>query len=240
MLTVNTYLMNDKKDIAKSSAAEIDTFLKQVAATPRIQTTNRGRLVFAMDATASREATWDKACHTQGEMFQATAALGGLDIQLQYYRGFAEFYASPWMSSADTLLKTMTAVHCLGGYTQIHTVLQHTLQETKLKKINALVFVGDCIEENVDALCDLAGQLALQGVPVFIFHEGNEAAAASAFRQITRITGGAYCPFDANSAQHLKDLLSAVAVYAAGGQKALQDFHRRKGHEVLPLTHNKR
>jgi hypothetical protein len=204
-----------------------------------MQAGTRGRLVFAMDATASREATWDQACHIQGEMFQATAALGGLDIQLAYYRGFAEFCASPWMSKAESLLQTMTAVHCLGGYTQIHKVLQHTLQETQRKKVNALVFVGDCMEENVDALCDLAGQLALQGVPVFIFHEGRDVAAANAFRQIARITGGACCPFDVNSAQQLKDLLSAVAVYAAGGQKALQDFHKRKGSVVLQLMQKK-
>jgi len=232
--------MSDKKDIANSSPAEIDAFLHKVAATPRVNSTvGRGRLVFAMDATASREATWDKACHIQGEMFNATAALGGLDIQLQYYRGFTEFYASPWVNSSDRLLKTMTSVRCLGGYTQLLKVLQHTLQETKLKKINAMVFVGDCVEEDVDTLCDVAGQLALHGVPVFIFHEGNDAVAARAFRQISQITGGAYCPFDINSAQQLKDLLGAVAVYAAGGQKALDDFHRRKGGVVLQLMHKK-
>ena len=44
----------------------------------------RGRLIFALDATASREPTWDRACRIQGEMFEATAALGGLDIQLVF------------------------------------------------------------------------------------------------------------------------------------------------------------
>ena len=232
--------MSDKKDISRSSRAEIDAFLNKVAATPIAkQTAGRGRLMFALDATASRELTWDQACHIQGEMFQATAGLGGLDIQLVYYRGFAEFYASPWLNNSDMLLETMTAVRCLGGYTQIHKVLQHALQESKRKKVNALVFVGDCMEENLDALCDLAGQLALQGVPMFIFHEGTDAVAATAFRQIAQITGGACCPFDVNSAQQLKDLLSAVAVYAAGGQKALQDFNRRKGSVVLQLMHKK-
>lgn len=232
--------MNDKKSIANSSPADIDAFLHKVAVTPRRdKSAGRGRLVFAMDATASREATWDKACRIQGEMFRATETLGGLEIQLQYYRGFEEFYASPWVNSSNALLKTMTAVGCVGGYTQIYKVLQHALRQAKEKKVNALVFVGDCMEENVDALCDLAGQLALQGVPVFIFHEGDDAVAARAFRQIARITGGAYCPFDTNSAQQLKDLLGAVAVYAAGGQKALQDFHRRKGKVVLSLAQKK-
>ena len=192
-----------------------------------------------MDATASREATWDRACHIQGEMFRETAALGGLDIQLVYYRGFADFCASPWMNTSEALLQTMTAVSCLGGYTQISKVLQHTLEETQRKKVNALVFVGDCMEEDVDVLCGLAGQLAFQAVPVFLFHEGSDAAAARAFAQIAHITNGACCPFDAHSAQQLKDLLSAVAVYAAGGFQALQDFHRRKGAMVLQLMHKK-
>jgi hypothetical protein len=95
------------------------------------------------------------------------------------------------------------------------------------------------MEENVDRLSHLAGQLAFQGVPVFIFHEGNDVAAARAFRQIAQITNGACCPFDARSAQQLKDLLSAVAVYAAGGYKALQDFHQRKSSEILKLMHKK-
>jgi len=232
--------MSDKKEIAKSSRVEIDAFLNKVAATPVIKKSGeRGRLVFAMDATASREATWDQASHIQAEMFRETAALGGLDIQLVYYRGFEDFYASPWMSSSEALLKTMTAVSCLGGYTQIGKVLRHTWQETQRKKVNALVFVGDCMEENVDALCAQAGQLAFQGVPVFLFHEGHDAAAARAFQQIAQITNGACCPFDAHSAQQLKDLLSAVAVYAAGGYKALQDFHQRKGSVVLQLMHKK-
>jgi hypothetical protein len=232
--------MNDKKEIAKSSRAEIDAFLNKVAATPVLNKSGeRGRLVFAMDATASREATWDQACHIQAEMFRETDTLGGLDVQLVYYRGFGEFFASPWTSSSETLLKSMTAVSCLGGFTQIGNVLQHTLEETQRKKVNALVFVGDCMEENVDALCAQAGQLAFQGVPVFLFHEGNDITAARAFQQIAQITNGACCPFDARSAQQLKDLLSAVAVFAAGGYKALQDFHQRKGSVVLQLMHKK-
>jgi hypothetical protein len=133
----------------------------------------------------------------------------------------------------------MTGVSCVGGFTQIGKVLQHSLKETQRQKVNAVVFVGDCMEEDVDRLCHLAGQLAFQGVPVFIFHEGDDAVAAKTFRQIAQITNGACCPFDRRSAQQLKDLLSAVAVYAAGGYKALQDFHQRKGSVILQLMHKK-
>lgn len=196
----------------------------------------RGRLMFAMDATASREPSWDRACKIQGDMFSTTAALGGLEIQLCYYRGYDEFDSSPWLSSANALLQRMTSVSCQGGYTQIEKVLQHAIKQTRLKKVQALVFVGDCMEEGVDRLCHLAGELGMLGVPVFIFHEGAEPRAQRAFKQITRLTRGAYCSFDAKSAAQLRDLLSAVAVYAAGGRKALRDFGKDRGEVVKRLT----
>lgn len=222
----------------KSSKTNVADFLRKVAATPVTKTPGkRGRLLFAMDATASREPTWDRACQIQSEMFEQTASLGGLDIQLVYYRGYGEFDASPWYSTPSDLLRRMTSVFCLGGMTQIEKVLRHAISETKKHKINAIVFVGDCMEEDVDRLCHLAGQLGLLGVPIFIFHEGNEQVAAMAFQQIANLTNGAYCHFDRNSAQQLRDLLNAVAIYAAGGRKALENFSKRTGGLTLMLTH---
>jgi hypothetical protein len=221
----------------KSSKAAIDAFVKQVRSTPALKSgRQRGRLMFAMDATASREPSWDRACQIQGEMFTETASLGGLDIQLCYYRGFGEFEASPWLSSADALLQRMTAVSCRGGYTQIEKVLRQAIEQTRENRVQALVFVGDCMEEDVDRLCHLAGELGILGVPAFLFHEGEDPAAQRAFREIARLTRGAYCAFDANSAGQLRDLLSAVAVYAAGGQQALQDFSKTRSEVVRRLT----
>lgn len=230
-------MSGDDKLPQKSSRADVDAFLKKVSATPLVKSTgDRGRLIFAMDATASREPTWDRACHLQGEMFRETDALGGLDIQLCYYRGFGEFNASEWFSSSADLLKRMTGVSCLGGFTQIEKVLRQAIKQTKQKKVNALVFVGDCVEEDVDRLCQYAGELGILGVPVFIFHEGFESEAQRAFKQIARLSNGAYCSFDATSAEQLRDLLSAVAVYAAGGRRALQDFSKKRSDVVLQLT----
>ncbi len=227
----------DKDLPQKSGKAAIDAFVEQVRSTPVIKSgQQRGRLMFAMDATASREPTWDRACQIQGEMFTATAALGGLDIQLCYYRGFGEFEASPWLSSADALLQRMTSVSCRAGHTQIEKVLRQAIEQTKQKKVQALVFVGDCMEEDVDRLCHLAGELGMLGVPAFLFHEGAEPAAQRTFQEIARLTRGAYCSFDATSAGQLRDLLSAVAVYAAGGQKALQDFSKDRSEVVRKLT----
>ena len=222
---------------AKSGQAEIDAFLAKVASTPVPKASgDRGRLIFAMDATASREPTWDRACQIQSEMFLETETLGGLDIQLCYYRGFREFHASPWLGSSAELLAQMREVRCAGGMTQIERVLKHTGTESRQHKVNALVFVGDCMEENIDQLCHLAGELGILGVPAFLFHEGDDQAAERTFREIARLTGGAYCRFDASSAQQLRDLLSAVAVYAAGGRKALEDFGQRQGGAALRLT----
>lgn len=221
-----------------ATGAEVDAFLKRLAATPvaRPAPGQRGRLMFALDATASRQPTWDQACHIQGEMFKETAAIGGLDIQLVFYRGLGECKASAWFDSPAALLKHMTAVTCRGGQTQIGKVLQFAIAETRRRKVNAVVFIGDCMEEDIDALCHEAGELGLLGVPVFIFHEGHNPEAEQAFRQIAGLTRGAYCPFDANSAQQLRELLSAVAVYAAGGRAALEDYSRRAGGATLLLA----
>ena len=235
--------MSNKKLPSKSNTADINAFLTKVRATPAAITTGKkGRLIFAMDATASREPTWDYASHLQAQMFSETANLGGLEIQLCYYRGFAEFHASPWLSNTDQLLSQMISVHCAAGHTQINKILKHCINEAKAgtrsgtAKINALVFIGDCVEENIDTLAHTAGELGLLGIPAFMFQEGHDPIAAKAFQQIPHLSGGAYCPFDTGSAKQLRDLLSAVAVYAAGGHKALENFHASRGSVILRLN----
>src|SRR5579863_2563005 len=136
---------------AAAANAEVDAFLRKVAAMPAARpASGRGKLIFAMDATASREPSWDHACKIQGEMFEATAALGGLDVQLVFYRGFNECKASKWLSTAPSLHGAMRAVFCMGGETQIVRVLRHALNAAEAQKIGALVFVGDAMEEKLD------------------------------------------------------------------------------------------
>ncbi len=222
----------------KSSQHDVDAFLRKVARTPAAKPAGRrGRLIFGMDATASRQPMWDRAARIQGEMFRETAALGGLDLQLAYYRGFGEFKVSNWLNDGEKLLKLMTSVFCLAGETQIGKLLTHAIAETEKSKVNALVFIGDCVEEDVDKLGALAGKLGILGVPVFMFQEGDDPVAGFAFQQIAKLSGGACCRFDASSAHVLKDLLSAVAVFAAGGRPALEDLGRKRGGEVLKLSH---
>lgn len=230
---------DDKTQLpASTQKAEVDAFLRKVAAMPSVRPeSGRGRLIFAMDATASREPSWDRACRIQGEMFDATAALGGLDVQLVFYRGFNECKASRWLSNAASLHAAMRAVFCVGGETQIGRILRHALRELEAHRIGALVLVGDAIEEKLDELCALAGKLGLRGVPVFLFHEGSDPATARAFKEIARLTRGAYCRFDGQSADELRALLGAVAAYAAGGQRALADYGKATGGAALLLAH---
>ena len=221
----------------KARNDDVASFLEKMARAPAVHTPEgRGRLIFAMDATASREPTWDRACHIQGEMFAETESLGGLEVQLVFYRGFGECKSSPWVNSSTGLVRRMTAVRCLGGRTQIGKVLNHAIKETQKRKVNALVFVGDAMEEEVDTLCHSAGELGLLGVPMFIFHEGDDAVARMGFEQMARLTRGACCRFDAGSAHQLRELMSAVAVYAAGGRRALENYGKRTGGAALKIT----
>jgi len=215
---------------ASSSEVEVDAFLDKVKSLSVSQKAGtRGRLIFAMDATMSRQPTWDMALGLQAGMFSSVKAVGGLDVQLVYFRGFGECRSSKWVKNPEALASLMTQVSCRGGHTQIGRVLSHALNETNDTRVNALVYVGDCMEENIDDLSAVAGELGLLGMPVFLFQEGNDTKAETAFREIARLTGGAYCRFDAGSAAQLRELLSAVAVYAAGGRKALEDYSGGKG-----------
>jgi hypothetical protein len=145
-------------------------------------------------------------------------------VQLVYFRGYGETRASKWVSDPEALARLMTRVSCQGGYTQIRKVLTHARRESAQAKVNAIVYVGDCMEEDIDELSQRAGALGLMGVPMFMFQEGRDPKAEIAFKEIARLTRGAYCHFDAGSARQLRDLLTAVAVYATGGRKALRDY----------------
>lgn len=227
---------NIEKSSEKYGKDDVAEFLKKVAATPvRASTGKNGRLIFAIDATASRQPTWDRASHLQREMFDEAASIGALELQIAFFRGFGEFKATAWTTDSRALTRPMSRVFCLGGHTQIEKVLKHTLRQTKTDPVNALVYVGDCMEEDADKLCHLAGQLGLLGVPVFVFQEGYDIIAENCFRQIAKLTGGAYCRFDNASAATLRNLLRAVAAYAAGGRKALRDFSKKTGGETLLL-----
>ena len=220
------------KTAVQSTSGQVAEFLsqaKQVTPTPG----RRGRLIFALDATMSRQLTWDSALQIQAEMFEEAGKVGGLDVQLLYYRGFGECRASKWVGETHGLAGLMTGITVRGGLTQIGKVLAHARKETYRQRVQAMVFVGDAIEEDVDAVCAKAGELGLLGVPVFVFQEGRNPNVEAVFREIARLTGGAYARFDQSAVRELAALLRAVAAYAAGGRKALTDQGGKKAKLLL-------
>jgi hypothetical protein len=224
--------MTDKKDLTQAGSASpgamIDSFLDEAKRLAPLQDGSpRARLVFALDATMSRQPTWDHACKLQAEMFAAAAQAGGLDIQLVYYRGLAECRASPWIADPHRLGALMSGIGCQGGHTQIAKVLAHARRENDNGKVAVLVFVGDAMEESLDELCARAGELGLRNVKGFMFQEGYDPVCEQAFREIARLTGGAFCRFSPGAAHELAELLRAAAAYAAGGVKALADLKAR-------------
>ena len=202
--------------------SRVDKFLAGVAAKP----VSRGGLIFALDATGSRERTWDTAAELQTQMFREIAGLGSLDVQLVYFRGStgldAECKASGWVDNPMQLAKLMAKIRCEVGLTQIRRVLDHALQETARRKVDALVFVGDACEEKRNHLVTPADELGRLKVPVFMFQEGRDQDAELCFREIAERTRGAYERFNAAGATRLGELLKAVAAFAVGGVAALE------------------
>ena len=186
--------------------------------------------MFALDATMSRQPTWDQACQLQAEMFREAAAVGGLDLQLVYYRGLAECRASGWIAQPERFGELMSRIDCRGGPTQIAKILAHARRENERFRVGALVFIGDAMEESLDELCKGAGELGLRGVPAFMFQEGDDPTCEHAFREIARLSRGAYCRFAPSAAHELAELLRAAAAYAAGGMKALAALQGRSTH----------
>ncbi|MYB39560.1 MAG: VWA domain-containing protein [Gammaproteobacteria bacterium] len=204
-----------------TSDAGVARFLAEARRTPPATRSDR-RILFALDATASREPTWDLASRLHGELFEAASDDGGTAVQLVHYGGFNEFHASPWTTRPAALLRQMTEVRCRGGLTQIQRVLEHALAETSRARIRAVVFIGDACEEPVDKVADAAGRLALFQTPVFVFQEGADPDASRVFRQVARLTGGAHSPFVPGRAADLRALLKAVAHFAASGRRGVE------------------
>ncbi len=162
-------------------------------------------------------------------MFEAAARLGGLDVQLVYFRGMGECRATRFVSGGAGLGELMGRISVAGGATQLRRVLVHARDEARRARVGALVFIGDAMEERIDPLLATAGELALAGVKAFMFQEGDDPAARRAFQEIARLTGGAYEAFNAGAAARLEALLRAAAVYAAGGRTALAAHAERDG-----------
>ena len=207
----------------RSSSGDVAAFLAKTKLVRKAESDKglkpvSGHLIFALDATMSRQPTWDEACSLQGDMFAVAEEQGALATQLVYFRGTSECRASRWTRLAADMTRWMERFDCRAGRTQIGRVLQHVKNEAEKTRIDAVVYVGDSLEENPDVIAGLAGDIRLKGIPVFVFQEGGDPAAAAIFREIARLTGGAYAQFDSASKRRLADFLKGIAAYAASGR----------------------
>jgi len=219
----------------KSSAAELAAFIRSAR---NLDPQSAGRLIFSLDATMSRQPTWDRACQIQASMFDAVGKVGGLSVQLVYFRGFGECRASKWVMDSTALRNLMTGIDCRGGQTQIGKALKHVIREAGKNRVAAMVFIGDAMEEEIDHLCHLAGELGMKGTRLFLFQEGHDGLAEQAFRQMAKLSNGVYFRLGPNSAKDLAELLGAIAVYASGGFKALEQHSGAGGAKLLKQLPN--
>jgi hypothetical protein len=178
----------------------------------------RGRVIFAVDATGSRAATWTIARDLQAQMFREAAPVGALNLQLLFFGG-DKCRASKWTSSGEQLAQWMGKIDCDPGMTQIASVLRHALREHETAPVQALTFIGDACEEEIDLLSGLAGALGAAGVPIFAFQEGRDPTALRAFRLLALRSGGKYFEFNqtTQAVARLAEQLGAVARFAVTG-----------------------
>jgi hypothetical protein len=197
--------------------------------------TGRGRLLFALDATASRSETWTLASKLQAEMLRSVAR-DTLDLKVAYYRG-TKFGTTKWTSDGESLARAMSKIECITGQTQIKNVLEDALEENAKAHVHAIVLISDAMEENADELCVLASELGDAEVPCFMFHEASDDSlhsieVANTYKQIAKRSGGEYFPFGTGSPAAIKkfaDTLNAVAALAIGDGSAIAAIARKKG-----------
>lgn len=218
-------------DLAVSKRAEVDAFL--AAAKRAADNGGNGRVMLALDATMSRQPTWDLACGIQADMFKAVTSKTALSMQLVYFRGHGECRASRWAKSGDEFANMMSGIECRAGHTQIEKVLKHAAKEHRRAKVNALVYIGDAVEESADDIGHAAGQLGLHNVPIFMFQEGHDRQVELVFKEVARLSRGGWFRFDRSAPDVLKELLASIAIYATGGIKALQLRGKKSDHLLI-------
>jgi hypothetical protein len=205
------------KAVAKPKSGSL-TQLKKAAERP-----GRNRLVFAIDATASREGAWKVATEITSTRFESVP--DKIEVSLAYHGGGHIKELSPFSTNAKTFLDKLQQIRCIGGRTAFNDILDRVVH---LPGVACCVYIGDCFEEReADALA-LARQLKLKGIKMFIFHDTSSSEiydtdhAARVFAKVVDICGGALMDFNDQSPKQAEEFLGAIALYAVGGRKLLE------------------
>jgi hypothetical protein len=184
-----------------------------------------GHLIFGLDLTGSRQPNLAAARIATKAMFAALEGIGKIAVKLIYYRGTDECRASKWYQDPEILCRSMLGLSCEVGETQIARLLGAALHEEQ--ELEAVVFIGDHCEDDADRLMQLAHKLGRKSIPLFVFHECADddyrsLKAKPVFKRMAKASGGRYVEFRRSSGAVLKEILSSVAAFSAGGTKALE------------------
>ncbi|NRA46534.1 MAG: hypothetical protein HRU09_16405 [Oligoflexales bacterium] len=125
---------------------------------------SRPKLLFSMDATASREHSWLIAQDITSSMFDEVP--GELDVALAYHGGGILKNVSPFKSNAKQFKDAVSVVRCDAGPTALNAILQEASEVNGLK---AMIYIGDCYEEPFVEAEYYARQLKLKGTRAFMF-----------------------------------------------------------------------
>ena len=213
----------DKVKKAKSTAVAAQSSSKK-ALGAALNNKRVPLLLFAMDATASREPAWAAAQKITSKMFEQIPA--DLRVALAYHSGGELKEVTPYTDNAKQFADKVHQVRCQAGATALNAILSNAAQTRGLK---ALVYIGDCFEEDEQTAYDIAKQLKMTGTKCFFFHDTSCGSgwsvdgAREVFDNIVTITGGAVMDFNDQVIQESGDLLQAVAVFASVGKKALEN-----------------
>ena len=211
---------------AKSMVPALRSALTHAEPPTETDTPHRPRLVFAVDATASREPAWAAARQVTDALVKALP--GELDVALAVHGGSRVHTFTAFTNNAATLRDRAAGVSCQAGMTRLLPILSASL---KHPGVRVVVYIGDVFEENVVLGRRLADAMGVAGTKLIVLHDTADLSArrdAEVFWDLAKRTGGCVLPFDASAPGRLRDLLSAVAVYAVGGEKLL----RQRRHEL--------
>lgn len=176
------------------------------------------RIGFVIDATGSRSDTWEQAQAVQRRMFDATARLSRLHVRLVHFGG-KELIDHGWAVAPRNLSAAMAGVRCAAGMTQIVPALRTLIEGAPEDRPQAVVLVGDCFEEEIADASSIATAYKAAGITIHALHEGDDRLARRVFEGLAGVTGGRFFRF--GSELPLGELMEALAVLTAGGEKAL-------------------
>ncbi len=204
-------------------------------AEPPIDSDSGPRLIFAVDATASREPAWSAARQVTDALVKALP--GALKVALAVHGGGRVHTFTPFTSDPATLRDRAAGVTCQSGLTRLLPILAIGLKQPDVRVV---IYIGDVFEENIDQGRRLTDAMGARGTRLIVLHDTADRGArrdAEVFWDLAKRTGGCVLPFDSHAPGKLRELLSAVAVYAVGGEKLLRDRRADLPGAVALLEH---